>query len=81
VRAHSQDERGRILSGLHDVATARGQTLPQLALQWILRRPEITSAVVGVSRVEQLESNVAALEGPELTGEELARIDELTLEQ
>jgi L-glyceraldehyde 3-phosphate reductase len=81
VRAHSQEERGTVLSGLHDVAAARGQTLPQLALTWILRRPEITSAVVGVSRVEQLDSNVAALEGPELTDEELARIDELTLEQ
>jgi L-glyceraldehyde 3-phosphate reductase len=37
--------------------------------------------VVGVSRVEQLESNVAALDGPELTEDELARIDELTLGQ
>ena len=81
VRAHSQDERGAVLSGLHDVATARGQTLPQLALTWILRRPEITSAVVGVSRVEQLEADVAALDGPGLTDEELARIDELTLER
>ena len=48
---------------LNDVAAARGQSLAQMALAWLLRFPEITSALIGASKVSQIvvEENVAAL--------------------
>ena len=52
---------------LNEVAEARGQTLAQMALAWILRDERMTSVVIGASRVEQLEDNVAALDAPALT--------------
>ncbi|GAA5052140.1 aldo/keto reductase [Nocardia callitridis] len=63
-------------SALNKVAAARGQSLAQLALQWVLRRPEVTSALIGASSTEQLDHNLAALDFPDLTDEELASIDE-----
>ncbi len=69
------DEVVRRLRGLNDIARRRGQTLAQLALRWVLRDPRRTSALIGASSVQQLEANVAALEGPELTEEELREID------
>jgi len=61
--------------GLRDIAHRRGQTLAQLAISWILRHPEVSSALLGASSVAQLEANVAALGGPTLTDEELEEID------
>ncbi|MEU1527272.1 aldo/keto reductase [Nocardia rhamnosiphila] len=61
---------------LNKIAAARGQSLAQLALQWVLRRPEVTSALIGASSTAQLDHNLAALEFPELTDDELALIDE-----
>jgi L-glyceraldehyde 3-phosphate reductase len=60
---------------LNEIAVARGQKLAQLALQWALRDPRVTSAVIGASSVEQLDTNLDALAGPPLTREELASID------
>jgi L-glyceraldehyde 3-phosphate reductase len=65
-------DRVRALNG---IAQARGQKLAQLALQWALRDPRVTSAVIGASSVEQLDTNLDALDGPPLTDEELAEID------
>ena len=62
----------RALSG---IAGRRGQTLAQMALAWTLRDPCVTSTLVGVSRIDQLESNLAALEQLEFAPEELAEID------
>lgn len=64
------------LRALNDLAAARGQSLAQLALVWALRDDRVTSLVMGASRVEQLEQNVAALENLELSEEELRVIDE-----
>jgi len=61
--------------GLSEVAAARGQSLAQLALAWVLRDERVTSALIGASSVEQLEANVAALDRLELSGDELAEID------
>ena len=61
---------------LHEIAVQRGQKLAQLALQWALRDPRMTSLVVGASSVEQLDANLDALGGPPLTDEELALIDQ-----
>jgi len=60
---------------LNEIAKERGQTLAQLALTWILRQPQITSALIGASSPEQLEQNVAALQFPALTDAELAAIE------
>jgi L-glyceraldehyde 3-phosphate reductase len=60
---------------LNRIAENRGQTLAQLALTWILRRPEITSALIGASSVDQLEQNIAALSFPPLTDDEIAAIE------
>jgi L-glyceraldehyde 3-phosphate reductase len=60
---------------LNDVAARRGQSLAQMALAWVLRDPRVTSALIGVSSVEQLEDNVAALERLDFDPDELAEID------
>jgi voltage-dependent potassium channel beta subunit len=63
---------------LQEVADDVGCSIGQLALAWILRRPEITSCIVGATRPSQLEENAAA-SGIELSGQQLARIDEIIL--
>ena len=65
---------------LNEIARGRGQTLAQMALAWTLRDPRMTSTLAGASSVEQLESNVAALENLEFTPEELAEIDRYATE-
>jgi len=60
---------------LNEVARARGQTLAQMALAWVLRHPGMTSALVGASRVSHVEDNVAALKNLKFTDEELVQID------
>ncbi|WP_405719347.1 aldo/keto reductase [Streptomyces sp. NBC_00046] len=65
------------LRALDAVASARGQSLAQLALAWVLRGGRITSAVVGASSVAQLENSVEAVRGPEFAEEELARIEQI----
>jgi L-glyceraldehyde 3-phosphate reductase len=65
-------ERARALQA---VAEGRGQSLAQLALTWVLRQPAITSALIGASSVEQLDQNLAALDAPALTDEEIAAIE------
>ncbi|UQA93349.1 L-glyceraldehyde 3-phosphate reductase [Streptomyces halobius] len=70
------DEVVRRLRGLHEIAVRRGQTLAQLALNWVLRDERMTSALIGASSVAQLEANIAALDAPKITDTELAEIDE-----
>lgn len=65
----------RILRGLNEIATERGQSLAQMALQWTLRDPVVVSALIGASRPEQLDENIAAVNGPAFTADQLARID------
>ena len=78
VRANGKERRAEVLSGLNAIAQARGQTLAQLAIAFVLRDPAVVSALAGASRVEQIEQNVRALENLEFTAEELASIDALT---
>ncbi|WP_330332362.1 L-glyceraldehyde 3-phosphate reductase [Streptomyces sp. NBC_00536] len=65
----------RRLNGLNGIAERRGQSLSQLALNWVLRDERMTSALIGASSVKQLEENVAALTGPALSEHELKEID------
>ena len=62
-------------AALAEIAAARGQTLAQLALQWVLRDEVVTSALIGASRPEQIIENLAALSFPPLSAQELAAID------
>ncbi|MEJ2540043.1 MAG: aldo/keto reductase [Gemmatimonadota bacterium] len=82
AKEHGFLERDRITPGLRrrlvalgEVARDRGQSLAQMALAWVLRRQTVTSAVVGASRVSQLEDSLAAVENLEFTEAELGRID------
>jgi aryl-alcohol dehydrogenase-like predicted oxidoreductase len=59
----------------HPLAAARGQSLAQLALAWVLRQPAVTSALIGASRVEQLEANLATLDRLALADDELQAIE------
>ena len=63
------------LRSLDVVAKERGQTLAQMALQWVLRDGVVTSALIGASRPAQLDENLAALQGPAFDTEELEQID------
>lgn len=62
---------------LNDLARRRGQSLAQMALAWVLRHESMTSALIGASRVEQIEQCVAALENLHFGGEELSRIEQI----
>ncbi|MNE43727.1 L-glyceraldehyde 3-phosphate reductase [compost metagenome] len=68
-------ERLAMFRQLEAIAANRGQSLSQLALSWVLREGAVTSALIGVSRVSQIEENVKVLEQAPLTTEELQEID------
>ncbi|WP_342555812.1 aldo/keto reductase [Paenibacillus sp. FSL R7-0652] len=71
------DERIAKFEALQAIAERRNQTLSQLALNWVLRGNRVTSALIGASRVSQIEENAAALKAPELTAAELSEIDSI----
>jgi L-glyceraldehyde 3-phosphate reductase len=68
------------IRALSDIAAGRGQTLAQMALAWVLRDSRVTSALIGASRVDQLEANVAAVGNLDFTEDELAEIDRYATE-
>lgn len=63
------------IRALNEVAHQRGQTLAELAVAWVLRDPRVTSALVGTSKVSQVDDNVAALKNLKFSAEELKKID------
>jgi len=65
------------VSKLNGIAQERGQSLAQMALAWVLRGGKITSALIGASKVSQIEENVATLNNLEFSEEELSLIDEV----
>jgi L-glyceraldehyde 3-phosphate reductase len=71
------EERLATVRALNEIAVERGQTLAQMAIAWVLRHPGMTSALVGASRVSQVEDNVAALDNLAFSSDELAMIDDL----
>jgi L-glyceraldehyde 3-phosphate reductase len=78
--SHITDEKLAKVEKLNEIAKARGQTMAQLALVWVLRHETVTSALVGASRVSQVEDNVAALDHLSLSEEELEAIEEILAE-
>ena len=70
-----QPEKLKAIQALKDIAVERGQTLPQMALAWVLRDPEITSVLIGASKPEQIVENLGVVGHTEFSEEELQRID------
>jgi L-glyceraldehyde 3-phosphate reductase len=62
---------------LNELAKSRGQSLAQMAIAWILRKPQITSALIGASSVEQLKGNLTALEKLDFSEDELDKIENI----
>lgn len=71
------DRRLGQVRALNVIAQKRGQSLAQMALAWVLRQPCMTSALIGASRVEQVEQNVATLQRLEFSAEELQQIESI----
>jgi L-glyceraldehyde 3-phosphate reductase len=71
------EERLGQIRKLNDIAKARGQSLAQMAVAWVLRHPGMTSALIGASTVQQIEDNVAALNKLEFSQDELRAIDKI----
>jgi len=65
---------------LNDIAKARGQTLAQMALAWVLKDPRVTTTLIGASTPEQLKENVGAIENIHFSADELSAIDQYAKE-
>jgi L-glyceraldehyde 3-phosphate reductase len=66
---------------LNEIAQKRGQKLSQMALAWVLRKPQVTSALIGASSVKQLEDNLGALDNLSFSAEELNKIEAILREE
>ena len=66
-----------ILDVIEDIARARGVTVPQVALNWVLRRPAVSSVLIGAKNEQQLRDNLAAATW-ELSAEEMTRLNEVS---
>jgi len=71
------EERIAKVRKLNEIAQARGQNMAQMAIAWVLRHKVMTSALIGASRVSQIEDCVAALDNLEFSDEELTTIDKI----
>lgn len=67
------------IKALNEIAMARGESLAQMALKWILKDDVITSVLIGASKPSQILENLKVLDSQPFTGEELAKIDEYSL--
>lgn len=76
-RDNITDEKLVTVRALNEVAAARGQSLAQMALRWVLRHETMTTALIGASRPEQIEENVASLQAPAFSADELSRIESI----
>jgi L-glyceraldehyde 3-phosphate reductase len=74
---HVTEEKVEKVKRLNDVAAERGQSLAQMSLAWVLRGGRVTTALIGASRVSQIEENAAALGNLDFTEEELRRIEDI----
>jgi L-glyceraldehyde 3-phosphate reductase len=79
-RSQLSEENLAHIRRLNEIAKARGQSLAQMAIAWVLRDPRVTSAVIGASRPEQIVDNVGALRRLEFSDQELADIDRFAQE-
>jgi L-glyceraldehyde 3-phosphate reductase len=73
--AEAVEDHRETVRALDSIARQRGQSLAQMALAWVLRQGVVASALIGASRVAQIDENLDALKAPGFTDEELAAID------
>ena len=76
-RAEVSEARITMLRKLNAIAKERGQSLAEMAIAWVLRDPRVTSALIGTSRISQLDDNLAALRNLSFSKEELLKIDRM----
>jgi L-glyceraldehyde 3-phosphate reductase len=74
---HITEEKLKKIRALDLLARARGQSLAQMSLAWVLRQPAITSALIGASKPQQIEENLGAIDNLAFSAEELAAIDRI----
>ena len=65
----------RVVDALDEVAKETGKSVPQIALNWLLQRPSVSTVVIGARNEEQLKANLGAV-GWSLTREQIAKLDE-----
>jgi len=65
----------QMVQQLNQIAQERGQSLAQMAISWVLRQAAVTSALIGASRVEQIEDLLPAADAAAFSDEELQAID------
>lgn len=65
----------RRLNALQELAGARGQTMSQMALAWVLHNPAVTTVLIGASRPEQITENAGCIAHLDFTDDEIARIN------
>jgi L-glyceraldehyde 3-phosphate reductase len=75
-QGHLSEDNLRRIGALNAIAKARGQSLAQMAIAWVLRDPRVTSALIGARTVAQLEDSLASLQNLAFSAEELADIDQ-----
>ena len=63
---------------MNEIAAARGQTLAEMALAWLLGHEEITTVLIGASKTQQILDNIKAVQNMKFTTEELAEIDRIS---
>jgi L-glyceraldehyde 3-phosphate reductase len=74
---HVTEEKLRRVRGLAEIADARGQSLAQMSIAWLLSKPYVTSVLLGASRWSQIEDNLGALRNTSFSHDELAAIDQV----
>jgi L-glyceraldehyde 3-phosphate reductase len=79
-RSFISDENVSRIRSLNEIAQSRGQTLAQMAIAWTLRDPRVTSALIGVRNVKQLEDSLGSLQKLDFTDEELGQIDQYAVD-
>jgi L-glyceraldehyde 3-phosphate reductase len=72
---HVTEDKLRRVRALAGIAAARGQSLAQMSIAWLLAKPFVTSVLIGASRVSQIKDNLGALENTSFKAEELQSID------
>lgn len=78
LQSHKDEQLIEAIENLRPIAKMRNQSLVQLALSWVLRRKEMTSALIGVRNLEQLKDCLGVLDNLDLNAEEIASIDAIT---
>jgi L-glyceraldehyde 3-phosphate reductase len=78
--AHLSEDNLKRVRALNDIAHARGQSLAQMAVAWVLRQGCVTTALIGASRAEQITELIGALRNLQFSAQEIAAIDQHAVE-